>query len=68
MPKNDIITIYPTVKKFILFHREKLYFESFRGEIKDLFTVGYAVLLNAEVRNDEVRVSYFLTARPTGYC
>ena len=46
-----VITIYPTVKNFILFHgensrffyfsserseREKLYFESFRGEIKDL--------------------------------
>ena len=35
-----IITIYPTVKMFILFHREKLYFESFRGEIKDLFYSG----------------------------
>lgn len=47
-----------------LFHCNKVRFisprkiESFRSEIKDLFTVGYAVLLNAEVRNDEVRVSY----------
>ena len=45
---EGIITIYPTVKKFILFHHEKLYLESFRGEIKDLFTVGSTVLLIAE--------------------